>query len=103
MSDYFSPPATMKSQFDNGDFAFSENAASQWGIQQPLPRGFKTSTQERKNKICNDAADPSRGDTQTTVNCREQAITLIDPAVRGRHGGLQRHGSFEYIFEQSGS
>jgi hypothetical protein len=25
-----------------------------------------TSTQERKNKICNDAADPSRGDTQTT-------------------------------------
>jgi hypothetical protein len=36
-------------------------------------------------------------------NCREQAITLIDPAVRRRHGGLQRHGSFEYIFEQSGS
>jgi hypothetical protein len=26
-----------------------------------------------------------------------EAITLIDPAVRGRHGGLQRHGSFEYI------
>jgi hypothetical protein len=32
-----------------------------------------------------------------------QAITLIDPAVRGRHGGVQRRGSFEYIFEQSGS
>jgi hypothetical protein len=36
----------------------------------------------------------------TVVN---KAITLIDPAVRGRHGGLQRRGSFEYIFEQSGS
>ncbi len=32
-----------------------------------------------------------------------KAITLIDPAVRGRHDEFQRHGSFEYIFEQSGS
>jgi len=32
-----------------------------------------------------------------------QAITLIDPAVRGRHDELQRHESFEYIFEQSRS
>jgi len=36
----------------------------------------------------------------TVVN---KAITLIEPAVRGRQGGLQRRGSFEYIFEQSGS
>ena len=36
----------------------------------------------------------------TVVN---KAITLIDPAVRGRHDELQRHESFEYIFEQSGS
>jgi hypothetical protein len=32
-----------------------------------------------------------------------KAITLIDPAVRDRHDELRRHGSFEYIFEQSGS
>jgi hypothetical protein len=30
----------------------------------------------KKGKICNAAADPSRADTQTTVNCREQAWLL---------------------------
>jgi hypothetical protein len=37
------------------------------------------------------------------VNCREQAIMLIDPAVRSRYRSLQRHGSSGYIFEQFGS
>ena len=53
---------------------------------------------------------PSRGDTQTTVHCREQAITLIDAAVSRSAVGLQRHGSFgggtidpAYIFEQPGT
>jgi hypothetical protein len=45
-----------------------------------------------------------RGDAQTTSTVvNYKAITLIDPAVRGRHDELQRHESFEYIFEQSGS
>src|SRR5215471_11198494 len=53
--------------------------------QQPLTqRIHKLAPQGRKNKICNDAADPSRGDTQTTVNCREQAFTLTIP---GRASG----------------
>jgi hypothetical protein len=37
----------------------------------------QTSAQESKNKICNAAAGPSRADTQTTVNCREQAFSQV--------------------------
>jgi hypothetical protein len=36
----------------------------------------------------------------TVVNRRLRSSIL---PVRGRHGGLQTHGSFGYIFEQSGS
>jgi hypothetical protein len=37
-----------------------------------------------------------------TVNFREQAITLIDPAVRGRYCGLQRHASFVAFLSNPG-
>jgi hypothetical protein len=38
-----------------------------------------------------------------TALFKGEAITLIDPVIRDRHGGLQKHGSFGHIFEQSGS
>src|SRR5271170_6000190 len=40
-------------------------------------RIHKLSHRKAKNKICNAAADPSRADTQTTVNCREQAFSQV--------------------------
>jgi len=48
--------------------------------------------------------NPCRGHFECNEIFRQpRAITLIDPAVRGRHDELQRHASFEYIFEQSRS
>jgi hypothetical protein len=38
---------------------------------------------------------------QSTVVNRQLRSSILP--VRGRHGGLQTHGSFGYIFEQSGS
>jgi len=38
-------------------------------------RIHKLAHKNAKNKVCNPAAAPSRADTQTTVNCREQAFS----------------------------
>ena len=40
-------------------------------------RIHKLAHKKAKNKVCNAAADPSRADTQTTVNCREQAFSQV--------------------------
>ena len=44
--------------------------------QQRLTQRIHKLAHRKAKKICNAAADPSRADTQTTVNCREQAWLL---------------------------
>src|ERR1700722_9493101 len=45
--------------------------------QQRLTQRIHKLAHRKAKKICNAAADPSRADTQTTVNCREQAFSQV--------------------------